>query len=125
MKRKTTDILLTLWWIAMFVVTSIPGDSLPTVDMIGFDKVVHASIYGILALLLAVALTKRGIEGFKRAALIVVIGLAYSIFDELHQPFVGRTCSIYDIVANSIGILLVAVGSLFVKSKTVESANAD
>ena len=125
MKRKTTDTLLILWWIAMFTVTSIPGSSLPEVDVVNFDKLVHVFIYGILAFLLTVAFTKRGIVGLKRSIFVILIGLAYSVFDEWHQPFVGRTCSILDIIANFIGIGLVTLVSLFVKPKVQEQIDAD
>lgn len=109
----------------MFIVTSIPGDSLPTVDVVNIDKLVHVFIYAVLAFFLTVAFTSRGIVGFKRSLFVIVIGLAYSVFDEWHQPFVGRTCSILDIAANFVGIVLVTIISLFVKPKFQEQIDAD
>jgi VanZ family protein len=76
----------------------------------GVDKVFHAGAYGVLALLLLLALPAGGSRD--RAALIAVaLASVYGASDEFHQYFVpGRSCDVFDWLADSGGAAL-AVGA--------------
>jgi VanZ family protein len=67
----------------------------------GTDKVAHLLSYALLAFLYLWARHARSRTDILLALLIL---LAYGIFDELHQPFVGRTCELADFIADGIGI---------------------
>ncbi len=123
MKQKSSDILLILWWIVMFTLTTIPTNKLPGVEIIGLDKLVHTFIYGILTALLWRALAFRKFAGFKILATVLGTILIYAAFDEWHQPFIGRTCSIYDFSADALGVLLVSL-ILFIRHRK-RAARAD
>lgn len=109
MKKKSAVIGLILWWGFIFTLTSLPGTSLPKNSMIGIDKLVHLVMYGGLSFFLTIVLSNRGLRDLKLLASVILITLAYSYFDEWHQPFVGRTFSYYDIIANMVGVLMTSV----------------
>lgn len=94
-----------LWAVVLFAQSSIPQDSLPPMPpIIGWDKLVHMVLYGVLAYL---AMRSR-IEGHPMVWIIILFCLAYGASDELHQLAVpGRTASIYDWIADSLGAILV------------------
>lgn len=67
-------------------------------------KVMHISEYFILTLLIYNVLVLYSI---KKIYLVTYICSAlYSISDEIHQLFIGRTCSLVDALVDSIGILI-------------------
>lgn len=116
MKQKSSDIALIIWWLVMFTLTTMPTDKLPGVEVIGLDKLVHTCIYGTLTALLWRALAFRKFTGFKILFTVIATILIYAAFDEWHQPFVGRTCSIYDFAADSLGVLSVSL-ILFIRHR--------
>jgi len=80
------------------------------------DKVLHATEFGILAVLLCRAASSRtrggrpapGMPG--RVRLAAAIAMAYALTDEIHQAFVPpRSPDVLDLGADWLGIL-VAVG---------------
>ena len=95
----------------IFVVSSIPGNDLPPLET--SDKMVHALVFGGLAVLLCRALSRHN-PAWSRQAVAVLGGLAtvaYGCFDEVHQGFVsGRRSELSDVVADGIGALLAAWG---------------
>lgn len=109
MKKKTAVIGLILWWGLIFALTSLPGKSLPKSTIIGIDKLVHLVMYGGLSFFLTVVLAHRGLGGLKLLLSVFAITVIYAYFDEWHQPFVGRTFSHYDVMANMTGVLLTSV----------------
>lgn len=91
-----------VWAGAVLVATSIPNPQLPAgVDQL--DKVAHFAMYGVLAWLLARALTR----GRAAARAIVVTLLAVAAFgaaDEWHQQFIpGRSSDVADWMADVSG----------------------
>ena len=91
-----------------FVLSSIPGPSLPTVDVDYSDKILHAAMYAGIAGALALAL---GDPRRRRAGLVVAlaaaIATAYGVTDELHQILTpNRDASIDDVVADAAGALI-------------------
>lgn len=110
------------YWILLFTATHVPID--PNVIGPGNDKTLHVVGYSGLALLFGVMLATRmsprhrfGEEGaiapndspfwprFPFLGAFVLLAI-YAAFDELTQPLVGRTCDIYDWLADCAGIMI-------------------
>ena len=96
---------LFVYWIALFVATTLPGDKLP---MIGIsDKIEHFVSYFILAFYLNFTLHFQ--HKFKKLAessslYTILIVAIYGMVDELHQLFIpGRFCDILDWTADILG----------------------
>lgn len=67
-----------------------------------FDKVVHFSVYGLLATLVC----RQG-RGWRAAGLSVLVVSAYGASDEWHQSFVpGRSTELADWIADTAGAAL-------------------
>lgn len=90
-----------IWLLLLFAQSSIPYDLLPPAPpIIGWDKVVHMVLFGILAFLLM----RSRVEGKPSVWMILLFCLAYGASDELHQLAVpGRYSSLYDWIADGIG----------------------
>lgn len=115
---------LVLYWITLFVLTTIPVDKMPLLFE-NQDKIEHFLAYGVLALLLTLALyfqKKFSILRSKAFLFAFIFILAYAAVDELHQLFVpGRICDFYDWLADSIGGSFgIALVYLFLKGRTGE-----
>jgi VanZ family protein len=111
-----------LWVFAVmgtiFFLSSLPGDSFSLPDIIDIDKVLHALVYGVLALTVLFAIHEdRYLRNPWLASLLgVLFCLLFGISDEYHQSFVPyRTPSVSDLVADTIGAVIVV--SLWFKWK--------
>jgi VanZ family protein len=94
-----------LWAIVVLVLTLMPGEAIPNVPIFGIDKLVHFFIFGTLNLLMLIAFKKQETKEYLKICFFSSIG--YGILIEFIQPFVpGRTFSIYDMIANTIGVIL-------------------
>ena len=94
-------VLLAVIWISLVILTHIPVPQ--TVQGLGVsDKLIHLVGYFPLGLLLP-ACRVRGCETWWRC--LIVIGI-YGLLDEVFQMPVGRTASVFDWVADVLGILL-------------------
>lgn len=110
---------LIVYWITLFILTTIPADNVPQLFE-NQDKYEHFIAYCGLAILLSLALyfQKRSILISSKAFLFALLFiLAYGAVDELHQLFVpGRYCDFYDWLADSSGgILGIGIVFLFVR----------
>lgn len=87
------------------------SDPLPVVTQHVWDKLLHFSEYGGLALLFVRALRGEGL-GFAGAAILAVVLVSvYGATDEYHQSLVPmRDPDIHDWIADTIGGSLGAVG---------------
>jgi VanZ family protein len=96
------------WAVIIFVLSSIPGDSIPHVAALRYDKVVHALVYAVLGGLVFVALSYHSSLSKRRlVALAAVLALGYGLSDEFHQLFVrNRSADLYDAMADGIGGLV-------------------
>ena len=95
------------WAMLIFIASSIPSLQAPDLGFSPQDKVAHVIEYGIFGILLQRSLIS--IYGKKKRAYILcfLLGVGYGITDEVHQLFVeGREASIYDVIADSLGVLL-------------------
>ena len=92
-----------VWWLAMLLVTSLPGDLVPPLPDLGFrlDRVVHFGMYGVQGVLIARALGRRA------PAVLVAALLALSLvgaLDELHQLWIpGRDAEVGDWLMDTLG----------------------
>jgi len=108
-KKKYLYIPLGLYWLLIFILTSIPGRSMPKI--FGFsDKIKHFGAYLVLAFLLNFALIiqkKYSLINKYSIIFTFLIVLFYGLFDEVHQIFIpGRFFDWWDLVANGVGSLL-------------------
>jgi len=70
------------------------------------DKIGHATLYGIMAMLLNYGLSYRRIKGFYLASVLV---LTFAIIEEFSQIYIpSRTFDLKDILADFVGVLLFA-----------------
>ena len=114
-KRKVwlVYIPLVIYWLILFVATTLPAQRLPSV---GFtDKVNHFIAYFVLAVLVNLTLIYQRKSRFlfeKATVATIVICLFYGAVDELHQMLVpGRFAETLDWVADALGAF---AGVLFV-----------
>jgi VanZ family protein len=98
--------LAVLWYILIWVLSSMPSDSLPPVGELGLDKIAHLTVYLVLALLVNQCIRSNGISPAK--ASVLYMGLLVSAgLEEWHQVFIqGRSVSIYDFLANAMGLCI-------------------
>lgn len=95
--------LLAIYWIAAFTGTHIPSVPGELVEVLG-DKILHYLAFGGLAFLAARYCRQRlGGYNFTKAVFIFVILISYGIIDEVTQPYVGRSCSPWDWLADILG----------------------
>jgi VanZ family protein len=119
---------LGVYWIVLFILTTIPSDSLPSVG--GIDKIEHFLAYTVLTFLLGLAVQFKSNYrlNYKEKFLVVFsISLTYSVFDELHQiPIRGRYFDWLDLGANFIGILIgLAVLRWFLSSHINDKSSSE
>ncbi|WP_457652902.1 VanZ family protein [Rhodocaloribacter sp.] len=92
------------WTLAIVVALSIPGESLPDVPVLGFDKLVHLAIFAVFGWLWMAAL-----EAPLRARTwgVLAAGLLFAALSEVYQGTLipGRIGDVYDAVANALGLV--------------------
>ncbi len=104
----------------IFFLSSKTGDSFKVPSFPGIDKIAHASIYGVLAVTVIFAQSKKSRERKPlQVILITVIAcLLYGISDEFHQSMVpGRFPSGLDIAADVCGATVVCVGWIWWRNR--------
>lgn len=98
----------------LFVLSGIPGDRLPDLDVLHLDKLVHYMLYFGLGVVISL---RQGIADFLRDRPVTrwtkggwiapMIGVCYAVFNEFQQLIVpNRDFSAWDIAANVTGLLL-------------------
>ena len=91
----------------------------------GIDKLFHAGAYGVLALLVWLALP-RGNERTRRVVLALALASAYGVSDEVHQHWVpGRTTDVFDWMADTSGAALAVGGLELLLRRRREAARTD
>ena len=104
MRMAVLSALLAGYWIALFAGTHYPR---PPRSSTGHeDKLLHLAAFAGLAVLICLAARVRGRRrlGFYLKLLLVLA--AYGAIDERSQPWVGRTCSLGDWIADVAGAVL-------------------
>ena len=113
--------LAVAWACLIFILSSIPGRSLPNIGALNHDKLLHATVYAVLGGLCFVAAKKTFATGPTGIVVVAVaIATLYGLTDEFHQLFVpGRSADLQDAAADATGALAgacVALGLLARKS---------
>jgi VanZ family protein len=104
MSKKDFRIILIVYLFVILVLSTIPGGALPDFDIFSFDKLLHIIEYFILAFL---AINAIKIPSTRIIILIIIIGIAYGGFNEIWQSLIAdRFASVYDAIANGIGMIL-------------------
>lgn len=106
---------------AIFFLSHKPGYELNLPLFVGADKIIHATVYGILAIASIFAFPKifKITSPLATAFLVILICLLYGVTDEYHQSFiVGRSPDIFDVVADTFGAVIVCTLWYFRKSKS-------
>ncbi|MFC1593541.1 VanZ family protein [Candidatus Neomarinimicrobiota bacterium] len=110
MNRNTFQKLLIFYIIAILAVSTIPGGAIPKFNIWSIDKILHIIEYFILAFLMINVLKKPTNISILS---IIIFGIAFGGFNEIWQGIVaGRYASIYDAIANGIGMIIGSLISL-------------
>ena len=123
--KKSLAIILTVYWLIIFIGTSLPGNSLHYIS--GFsDKFKHTVAYMGLTFLLYWLLylkNKKNDLTRKQLARLIILISAYGIIDELHQLFIpGRSCDIRDWFADILGLFFgILIAKFWFVKKVVKS----
>ena len=93
------------WAVAIFLASSVPGKSMPEVEVLRYDKVVHAVVYAVLGGLFFAAIRRSSsLTTGRVVAVAAVFSVLYGLTDEFHQLFVpGRNAELNDALADGIG----------------------
>lgn len=103
-----------LWAIFIFSLLTMPGKSLPSVNLWNEDKLAHAAVFCIQALLLHRAFSKPApltlFKKFSPLLAAAIITLVYGALSEAYQTFLpDRVPDLLDVIANSAGVLLFVI----------------
>jgi VanZ family protein len=94
----------------IFTQSSIPGEKIPQIGFLSYDKVIHAGIYFVFAFALAHALRHQNWFPYLKEHWFVctmLIAVLFAISDETHQLFVPkRAADIVDLNADVFGIIV-------------------
>lgn len=96
--------LSALWLLFIWTLSSLPSDDLPGIQIISADKLAHIGVYLVLGLLVNNCLkhAKSGVTGIN---LVYALLLLNAALDEAHQKYIpGRSVSVYDLMANTLGL---------------------
>ena len=114
-------LLSVLWAILIFVLCATPGQYLPSekwLELIGFDKLIHASIFFILLSLAFLKAVKHQQSPFVFMMCFIFI-FFYGVVLEFMQAnyFSNRSADFYDIAANTAGCVIAVL--VFKKTKSI------
>ncbi|NET33617.1 MAG: VanZ family protein [Cyanothece sp. SIO1E1] len=101
---KLSTILAAVWTALILILCSIPGNELPSVQIVSLDKFIHAGLFAVFAILWLRDRPKSP----QRIKWVIIGGIAYGILTEFYQDWftVGRSADPLDAVANTIGLVL-------------------
>ncbi|WP_425395494.1 VanZ family protein [Aeoliella sp.] len=114
--------MLAAYWLVMLAATHRPAKPTPGAPpATHIDKPAHAVGFAILAWMLAWCWCAGLPLTFRRAAIILGVLLAYSVLDELTQPWFARTCDPLDLLADLVGAAI-GLGAFALMSRRRERA---
>lgn len=104
-----------LWGLFILLMTSYPKIDIPQYDLVSMDKVLHAGVYFIFAILVSRAMTHYNTTELKQHILLsTLLTVGFALFDEIHQIFIpGRHGDLADAAADIVGIIAAQI--VFVK----------
>jgi VanZ family protein len=99
-----------LYLILIFILSSIPGDSLPELGFELNDKFIHAGVYFFAYILFYLSFSnirKESVISGNPLVFSLIFTNFYAILDEFHQAFVpNRSADFFDFIADFAGSLL-------------------
>ena len=100
----------TLWSIIILLGLLTPGEHLPDSKLFHIphmDKVIHFCLFGILVFLMLAEGLLPGKHRFRNYQMFGAICLLFAVLTEWlqHFPWVGRDPSVYDLLADTAGLL--------------------
>lgn len=102
---RVASIILFAYWALIFFGTHLPKASMPSLN--ASDKVYHCGAFAGLSFLLCWAIPSSRFSLSKILVLAASVALVYAVLDEWTQQFIpGRTCDIWDVAADSVGVVL-------------------
>ncbi len=106
MKPRYYLMMIIIWMALIWTLSSLPSQNLPSVKIVGFDKIAHVGIYFVWGMLAALYLHKKKAVGGWRFVFYAAMMLSAAL-DEYHQHLIpGREVSLYDFLANGLGLVL-------------------
>ncbi|HEX2962766.1 MAG: VanZ family protein [Ignavibacteria bacterium] len=115
---------LVLYWIVLFVATTLPGNDVPSLGV--SDKIEHFTAYMVLSVLLCFTYLfqkKFRLLSSRPFLMTILTVTVYGALDELHQLLVpGRSCDILDLTADVTGALLGLLLVFIIKQLTRKMA---
>ncbi|MBN1816539.1 MAG: VanZ family protein [Sedimentisphaerales bacterium] len=105
------------FWIAILLIavvlilTHIPQKKIK-IDMtaLGLDKILHLASYAAISLFAFLSVPPG--KNFRTWGIVLGILFLVAAFDEITQPWFGRTCSLYDLAADAVGSVAVFLNLL-------------
>jgi len=105
-KSKALIVIMYLWLAAIWIVSSLPGDSLPEIDQLGYDKIWHVISYAVLTSLFFVNYKSGYFDNMCIKEILMLLVIVASL-DEAHQYLISnREVAIFDLAANIFGIVI-------------------
>jgi len=87
--------------VLIMIAVLVPGSKIPDVNVVGVDKLVHICMFAAWAVALRFDFPNI------RPWLVFVLGMVFSLLTEVVQLFAeGRTFDFYDILFDSLGLLI-------------------
>ena len=96
----------------IFFLSHQPGNSLVLPNIVNIDKVAHMTVYGILAYSMIWGLSPscRRQSAYRLVLAAILFSILYGISDEYQQSFIpGRYPSVYDVIADGLGAVIVSL----------------
>lgn len=100
-------LLFISWSITILVLTSLPKLKTPAAGILAFDKLAHFFVYLVFAWLY-VKISRQEFPQMFRTLMLLALIIPFA--DELHQiPIPGREFSIFDVIADMLGFLVILI----------------
>lgn len=108
------------WTLLCLALFSVPGQDLPP-DLVSFDKVAHLGLFAVLGALWMRALSLSGWP------YVLIGGALFAIGTELYQGWLPweRHPDPYDVLADTVGLVLGMAGYAFVRRRAAQEKVAD
>lgn len=96
-----------LYAVVIIGLSSVPGEDFPEAAWLAHDKMIHFVEYGLFGFLVAGAVNTRVTASGRIFLITLLLAGLFGMLDETYQSIIpGRDSSVYDWIADVIGILL-------------------
>ncbi len=128
-KERLFRFLFWFWLSAIIIISSIPGLSIPKMNIVKFefrlDYVFHFIIYFIFSIIFFIwKINGKKQRKFNLLAMMIILSVILAVFDEFHQMLIpGRTFNPVDLIYNCAGLFTGFIFSLiaFRRKKAIRS----